>query len=193
VVVIQALIQRNQGLLAQRGEVAKQGIEAAFEVFRLEGDAAAEHAVIQHFQAGIEVLEAVVVLPGPGLQGAGQTRFEQACGFDQLLAGVADAAAQSRSCRRLCKVNCPDTTEAWPTAGQATDALDQVRRVLGGDLRQQVGFQPWRQRQAIVHGDLFAQGLQGAQGVGEAVVAVRPPADAAQAFRVQTVEGICSA
>jgi hypothetical protein len=25
--------------------------------------------------------------------------------------------------------------------------------VLRGDLRQQIGFQPWRQRQAVVHDD----------------------------------------
>ncbi|MNE53367.1 hypothetical protein D3C80_1480910 [compost metagenome] len=65
---------------------------------------------------------------------------------------------------------------------QATDPFDQIGCVLGGDLRQQISLQPRRQCQAIVHGDLLAQGLQGDQGVGEAIVAIRPPADAAQAF-----------
>jgi len=72
--------------------------------------------------------------------------------------------------------------------GEAAHALDQIRCVLCGDLRQQIGFQPWRQRQAVVHDDLLAQGLQGAEGVGETIVIVRPPTDAAQAFRVQTTE-----
>ncbi|MNZ91855.1 hypothetical protein D3C78_1108540 [compost metagenome] len=181
-VVIQALIQRHQRLLAQRGEVGEQGIETAFEVLRLEVDAAAEHAVIQHLQACIQALEAVVVLPGPGLQGVGQARFEQACGFHQLLARIADAAAQVAQLQTALQGKLPGHYRRLTHRREPTDPFDQVWRMLGGDLRQQVGFQPRRQRQAIVHGDLLAQGLQGAQGVGEAIIAVRPPADIAQAF-----------
>ncbi|MNV90477.1 hypothetical protein D3C71_1848670 [compost metagenome] len=50
-VVIQTLIQRLQRLLSQRGEVGEQAIQAALEVFRLEVDATAEHAVIQDLEA----------------------------------------------------------------------------------------------------------------------------------------------
>ncbi|MNX86189.1 hypothetical protein D3C86_1180610 [compost metagenome] len=182
VVVIQALIQRHQRLLTQRGEVGEQGIETAFEILRLEVDAAAEHAVIQHLQARIEALEAVVVLPGPGLQGAGQARFEQACGFHQLLSSIADAAAQVAQLQAALQGELPGHHRGLTHRRQTTDPFDQVRCMLGGDLRQQVGFQPRCQRQAIVHGDLLAQGLQGAQGVGEAIIAIRPPADIAQAF-----------
>ncbi|MNQ80639.1 hypothetical protein D3C85_956280 [compost metagenome] len=130
-----------------------------------------------------------MVLPGPGLQGARQSRFEQACGFHQLLPGVANAAAQIAQLQTTLQGELPGHDRGLPDRCEATDALDQVRSVLGGDLGQQVRFQPRRQCQAIVHGDLFAQRLQGSQGVGETVVAIRPPTDAAQAFRVEAVEG----
>ncbi|MNP47908.1 hypothetical protein D3C76_1419920 [compost metagenome] len=61
--------------------------------------------------------------------------------------------------------------------------------MLGGNLRQQIRFQPRCERQAVVHHDLFAQCLQGAQGAGEAIITVRPPTNAAEAFRVEAGEG----
>ncbi|MNI40705.1 hypothetical protein D3C73_949390 [compost metagenome] len=123
-----------------------------------------------------------MVLTGPALQAAGQTRFQQARRFYKLFAGIADAAAQVAQLQAALQGELPGHHRRLADTGQPPDALDQVRRVLGGNLRQQVGFQPWRQGQAIVHGDLFAQRLQGTQGVSESIITVGPPAHAAEAF-----------
>ncbi|VVN18852.1 hypothetical protein PS681_04227 [Pseudomonas fluorescens] len=179
---VEALIQRHQRLLAQGGEVGQQRIEAAFEFFRFEIDRAAEYTVVQHLQTAVEVFEAVVVLVGPALLIFRQACFEQRGSFDQLLAGVTDAAAQVAQLQTALQGELAGDDRCLADCSEASDPFDEIRRVLRGNLCQQIGFQPRCEGQAIVHDDLFAQRLQGAEGVGEAVVTVRPPTDAAQAF-----------
>ncbi len=188
VIRIEPLIQRDQGLLAQGSKVGEQRVEAAFEVLWLEVDAAAKHTVVENFQAAVEVFQAVMILTGPGLQLGWQTRLQQAGGFHQLLAGVTNATAQVAQLQAALQGELPGDHRSLADCGETPDPLDQVRCVLRGNLRQQVGFQPRREGQAIVHDDLLAQGLQRAQGIGEAVITVRPPADTAEAFRIQAIE-----
>ena len=61
--------------------------------------------------------------------------------------------------------------------------------MLGGNLHEQIGFQPWVEDQAGVQGDLLAQGLHRGQGRRKAVISVRPPADGAQRLRVHALDG----
>ncbi len=190
VIMVQPCIQGHQGLLAQSGQIGQQGVQVFLEVFRFQADGAAEHAVVEHFQFGIQALEAALILTGPGLQVARQACFQEPTGLEQLIPGVADAAAQVPQLQAALQCELARHYRGLSDAGQASDPLDQLGGLLGRDLGQQIGFEPGGEGQAIVHHDLLTQGLQCTEGGGEAIIAVRPPTYGAQAFRVQTFEAV---
>lgn len=118
-------------MLAQRGEVGKQGIEAQFEVFGLEGDAATEHTVVQNFQAGVEVLEAVMVLrPAQACRALGNRGSSKPAVLTSCSRASPMRVAQVAQLQATLQRELPGHHRGLTDTGQATDAFDQVGRVL---------------------------------------------------------------
>ncbi|RMR52970.1 hypothetical protein ALP85_200054 [Pseudomonas syringae pv. syringae] len=179
-VVIEASIERVKRLPAQICRTASQRVDALFELFRFELDAAAENTFVNDLQLCFQHLHHCSVLFGPRLQLLGKLGQQQAGGLLHLILGVIDATTQVAHLQAALQAELPRCHRRLPHTRQTTDTLDQVRHLLGGKLHQHVGFKPGVENQTAVHRDLLTQRLDQIQHRGEAVVAIRPPAHRAQ-------------
>ncbi|RMS16524.1 hypothetical protein ALP75_204898 [Pseudomonas syringae pv. actinidiae] len=184
-VVVEAPVKRVKRLLAQVRRTAGQSIDTLFKLFRLELDAPAENAVINHLQLGFQHLFCGSVFVRPRLQLFGKLGEQQACRLVHLLLGIVDTATQITHLQTALQAELPRRHRRLSDTGQATDTLDQVWHLLGGKLHEHVGFKPGVENQPAVHGDLFAQCLDQIQHRREPLVAIRPPANGAQRCSVQ--------
>ncbi len=133
-VVIEASVERLKRLPAQLRRAASQGVDALFELFRLELDTAAENTVINHLKLRFQHLHYCSVLVSPRLQLLGKLGQQQAGSLLHLVLGIIDATTQVAHLQTALQAELTRCHRRLPHTRQTTDTLDQVRHLLGGEL-----------------------------------------------------------